>query len=131
MAIADVHRLPQHTITKNGVRITRPIIVKLTSYSDKNLIMRSLKILKSYNEERKRKFGSNAKSVYIIEHLPQQLQQQKKKLLHIFKEARDAGKKAFWRIERATYCLYIDNVKYRNDDSDSDGSSSDSSANRE
>ena len=131
MAIADVHRLPQHNITKNDVRITRPIIVKLTSYLDKNLIMRSLKNLKPYNEERKRKFGNNAKSAYLTEHLPQQLQQQKKKLLSTFKEAREAGKKAFWRIERATYCLYIDNVKYRNDNSASDDSSSDSSANSE
>ena len=69
--IADVHRLPQHNITKNGVHITRSIIVKLTSYSDKNLIMRSLKNLKPYNEERKRKFGNNTKSIYVTEHLPQ------------------------------------------------------------
>ena len=75
MAIDDVQRLPQHTITKNVVRITRPIRVKLRSYSDNNLIIRSLKNLKPYNEERKRKFGSNAKSVYKTEHLPQQLQQ--------------------------------------------------------
>ena len=32
VAVADVHRLPQHPITKDGQRITRPIIVKLTSY---------------------------------------------------------------------------------------------------
>ena len=71
MAIADVHCLPQHTITKNGVHFTRPIIVNFASYSDKNLIMRSRKNPKPYNEERKRNFGSNAKSVYITEHLPQ------------------------------------------------------------
>ena len=28
----------------------------------------------------------------------------------MFKEARKAGKKALWKIERATYCLYIDNI---------------------
>ena len=46
VAVADVHRLPQHSITENGKRITPLIIVKLTSYSDKNMIMRSLKNLK-------------------------------------------------------------------------------------
>ena len=63
VAVAEVHRLPQHFITKNGKRITRPINIKLTSYSDKNMIMRSLKNLKEYNEERKRTFGSETNYV--------------------------------------------------------------------
>ena len=88
VAVADIHRLPQHPITKNGKRITRPIIVKLTSYSDKNMIMRSLKSLKEYNEERKRTFGGETNYVYVTEHQPRELQQQKKKLLSAHKEAK-------------------------------------------
>ena len=130
MGITDVHHLPQHTITKNGVRITCPIIVKVTSCSDKNPIVRSLKYLKPHNKESKRKFGSNAKSFFITEHLPHQLQQQKNRL-HIFKKAMKAGRKVFWKIERATYCLCMDSIKYHKDNSDSDSSSSDSCANRE
>ena len=75
VAVADVHRLPQHPITKNGKRFTRPIIVKLTSYSDKNMIMRFLKNSKEYNEERKRTFGGETNYVYVTEHLPRELQQ--------------------------------------------------------
>ena len=55
--VADMHRLPLHPITKNEKRITRLIIVKLTSY------------LKQSNEERKRTFGSETNYVYATEHL--------------------------------------------------------------
>ena len=78
VAVADVHRLPQHPITKNRKRLTQPIIVKLTSYSDKNIIMRSLKNLKEYNAERKRTFGSETNYTCVTEHLPRELQQQQK-----------------------------------------------------
>jgi len=53
IAIADVHRFPQHPISKEGKSVTQPIIAKLTSYSDKNLIMRNLKNLKLFNEDRR------------------------------------------------------------------------------
>ena len=112
VAVADVHRLPQNPITKNGKRITRPIIVKLTSYSDKNMIMRSLKNLKEYNEERKRTFGGLTNYIYVTEHLPRELQQQKKKLVSAYKEAKQNKQRTVWRIEKAKYCLYIDNVKH-------------------
>lgn len=112
VAIVDVHRLPQHSISKHGKRIVRPIIAKLTSYSDKNLIMRSLKNLKTYNEERKTELGDSANYVYVTEHLPRELQQQKKQLLPAFKKARAEGKRAVLKIEKATYVLYIDNIKY-------------------
>jgi len=52
IAVADVHRLPQHPVSREGQRTMRPIIAKLTSYADKKLVMRSLKNLKEYNERR-------------------------------------------------------------------------------
>ena len=55
MAIADVHCLPQHAIAKAGVHITPLIIAKLTRYSEKNRIMRSLKNLKRSLQQRKKK----------------------------------------------------------------------------
>ena len=112
IAMADVHRLPQHPITKDGKRVTRPIICKLTRYSDKNLIMSSLKNLKQYNAERKFNLGEHFKYTYVTEHLPTSLQQQKKRLLPIFKNAKAEGKKAALRIQGTEYCLYINNVKY-------------------
>ena len=112
IAISDAHRLPQHIITKQGKRITRPIIVKLSSYNDKKLIMTSLKNLKQYNEERKSRIYPECNSVYVTEHLPRALIQQKKTLLPAFKNAKKLGKKVSWKIEQLNYCLYIDNVKY-------------------
>ena len=126
VAVADVHRFPQHPITKNGKRITRPIIVKLTSYSDKNMIMRSPKNLKEYNEERKRTFGSETNYVYVTKHLPRELQQQKKKLLSTYKKAKQNKQRTVWRIEKAKYCLYIDSVKHNPTLADSEGENSES-----
>ena len=131
VAIADVHRLPQHSITRKGKRVTRPIIVKLTSYSDKNLIMRSLKNLRAYNEERKTKSEGTADYVYVTEHLPRVLQQQKKLLLPAYKQAKKNGRRAVWRIEKATYCLYIDNARYSNNNAESTNVCSDSASDSE
>ena len=89
--------------------------MKLTSYSDKNLIIKALKHLKTYNEERKTKSMEATNYVYVTEHLPRELQEQKKLLLPVYKNARKKGKKIFWRFKKETYCLYIDNVKYCDD----------------
>ena len=40
--VADIFRLPQYPIMKNGKKVHRPIIVKLVYNSDKNLIFSSL-----------------------------------------------------------------------------------------
>ena len=42
--LADYHRLPQNLVLKNGIKINRPIIIKLTNSNDKRLIFGSLKI---------------------------------------------------------------------------------------
>ena len=112
--MADVHRLPQHLITRDGKRVTRPIICKLTSFADKNLIMSSLKNLKQYNARRQISMKDNFKYTFVTEHLPVALQQQKKRLLPIFKNAKAQGKRAVLRIQGTEYCLYINNEKYCN-----------------
>ena len=131
IVVADVHRLPQHSVSKHGRRITRPIIAKLTSYVDKNLIMKSLKNLKSFNQSRKDEFGDRMSYVYVTEHLPRELQFQKKRLLPAFKKAKSQGKRAVFKIEHSSYCLYIDNVKYDQplNEHEAAGSSSDSESN--
>ena len=48
--VIDLHRLPQTPFNKNGVRSTRPIIVKLCSVFEKHVIMSSLRNLKEYNQ---------------------------------------------------------------------------------
>ena len=53
IAIADIHRLPQRPKFKDGIKVTRPIIVKLVHTKDKNLIYQNLRELKSFNEEKK------------------------------------------------------------------------------
>ena len=40
---ADIHCMSQHPVLKNGKKIQRPIIIKLTNLFDKQLIYKSLK----------------------------------------------------------------------------------------
>ena len=65
--LADYNRLPQHAVLKNGIKVNRPIIIKLTNSNDKRLIFGSLKNLKQFNNARKL---NQQNSVYITEHLP-------------------------------------------------------------
>ena len=74
--------------------------------------MTSLKKLKQYNIERKSRIYPECNSVYITEHLPHVLMQQKKMLLLAFKNAKKFSKKVSWKIEQSSYWLYIDDVKY-------------------
>ena len=48
---ADIHRMPKQPVLKNGKKIQRPITIKLTNLFDKQLIYKSLKNLKLYNNK--------------------------------------------------------------------------------
>ena len=95
IAIADIHRLPQRPKFKDGIRVTRPIIVNLLHTKDKNLIYQNLRELKSFNEEKKKSIV-NARPVYITDHLPELFLRQKKALLPQFKQARKNKQKVFF-----------------------------------
>ena len=110
IGIADFHRLPQHPIYRDQKKVDRPIIIQLTTSTDKHKIMSSLKHLKSYNSNRKTK-SLMARPVYITEHLPKQFLEQKKSLIPCFKEARAQKKKTSWGINNGEYCLYIKGKK--------------------
>jgi len=45
----DLHRLPQRPVYKDGIKSTRPIIVKFSSVYEKLIIYNHLKHLKTYN----------------------------------------------------------------------------------
>ena len=51
--VADIHRLPQQPIFKKGIKVNRPIIVKLTNAIDKSTIFGNSKLLKDFNNARK------------------------------------------------------------------------------
>ena len=110
IAIADIHRLPQRPKFKDGIKFTRPIIVKLVHTKDKNLIYQNLRELKSFNEEKKKSIV-NARPVYITDHLPELFLRQKKVLLPQFKQARKNKQKVFWRVENGNYVLFINDEK--------------------
>ena len=110
IAIADIHRLPQRPKFKNGIKVTRPIIVKLVHTKDKNLIYQNLRELKSFNKEKKRSIV-NARPVYITDHLPELFLRQKKALLPQFKQARKNKQKVFWPVENGNYVLFINDEK--------------------
>ena len=107
--LADYHRLPQRPIfDRNGDKIVRPIIIKLTNVIDKRKIFNNLKNLKTFNDERRK---NNQSSIYITEHLPKQFQIERKLLLPFFKEAKRRKQKMSWKAENGHYFLYIDGIK--------------------
>jgi len=105
LKLADVHRLPQHPVTKKGVKVVRPVITKLTNAFDKHLIFSSLKHLKTYNENCKFKLKT-PNYVFVTEHLPRGLQIQKKRLLPLYNEPKQQGQKTSWKIVSGEYQLY-------------------------
>ena len=108
MNIIDIHCLPQRPVFVNGAKKTRPIIVKLSTIEERKRIFSSLKNLKNFNKVRKE---SNTLPVYVTEHLPKDFQNQKKRLMPQFKEARKLNKSTYWRVVQGQYCLFVDNVK--------------------
>jgi len=74
--------------------------------SDKNLIFKNAKNLKSYNESVKRESPTNP-YVFITEHLPEKFQQQRKRLLDTYKEAKKNRQKAVWKVLDGNYTLFI------------------------
>ena len=106
--LADYHRLPQRPLFKDGVRVNRPIIIKLMNAADKRHIFANVKHLKSYNQNKKM---LNHSMVYITDHLPKLFQEERKLLMPYFKKANSLKKKTIWRAENGHYYLYVDNVK--------------------
>ena len=68
--LVDIHRLPQHPVSKFGRRIHRPIIVNLLTIPDKRMIYKSVKNLKAYNDRLKLEQKPQP-YVYVSDHLPQ------------------------------------------------------------
>ena len=111
LRLVDIHRLPQTPVFgDDDLRRDRPIIIKLGDSFSKRLFMNSFKNLKAYNKNN-REENPSAPYIFVSEHLPKELQMQKKKLLPRFKEAKAQKKNTQWRIENAQCCLYIDNKK--------------------
>ena len=116
LSLVDCHRLPQRPIFKQRQKVTRPIIFKLANAFDKRFILKAASKLKKYNmQDSGHSISSNektSKSVYITEHLPHLVYQQKKKLLPLFKEAKNKKEPTKWAIVDGNYCLYIKDVKH-------------------
>ena len=110
MEFVDIHRLPQHPISSKGKAINRPIIVKLLSLEDKNLIFKSTRNLKDFNEKRKRD-DKTSPPTYVTEHLPKKFQEQRKLLLPYYKEAKLIKQKTFWKALDGNYVLFVNGEK--------------------
>ena len=112
--VIDIHRLPQRHLFKQGHQVCRPIIVKLGSIFDKQLILSSCKNLKAYNanlfHDAKLTNGKQGRIINVTKYLPKTFVNQKKLLLPSFNKARKEKKKeAYWRIDHGQYCLFVDN----------------------
>ena len=98
--LTDLHRLPQHPIYKDKVKINRPIIFKVASVFDKHTIMTRLK-----------ESCPTAPKVYVSEHLPKEMYEQKKLRMPHFKGARKLKLKTTWMVQNGEYCLFADDKK--------------------
>ena len=103
--LVDIHRLPQHSLMKNGKRKTRPIVIKLVNVQDKSRIFQSAKHLRTYSEKLKKE-DNKSRYVYICDHLPTKFQQQQKNLLPFYKEAKKKNQKTIWKATNGnTVCM--------------------------
>ena len=106
--ILDCHRLPQFISEKRSLRSTanepskpRPVIIKLASILDKNLIFKHTTNLKNANKAREKGL-----KYYVSEHLPKRMFEQKKSLMEEFYKAKDDGKKPYWKPDLKT-CRHV------------------------
>jgi len=86
--------------------VHRPIIVKLLTMSDKNLIFKNAKNLKAYNVQIQQA-EEESPYVFITELLPEKFKQQCKHLLPQYKEAREKNQKAVWKAIDGEYTLFV------------------------
>ena len=99
-------------VTNNGKHIkSRPLLFKMASIFEKDLIMSNLNNLKPAAQ-------STRQIVYVKQHLPACMAQQKARLHAKFKDAQKAKQKTRWKIDYTTadYCLYINDTKVSFDD---------------
>ena len=104
--ITDAHRMSVKLPRKGR---SLPLIFKLSSLVDKGKIYKALHHLKTYNED------AIEKIFVTMEHLPDQMQKERRSLLDKFKQARLDKLKPIWFADRVTgqYCLRIGNVIHK------------------
>ena len=107
ISVVDIHRLPQHPVYKNRIKVNWPIIIKFQNVMDKEKVTKSLTNLKLYSQQRK-PAGNKVPYVYVTDHLSKVFELQKMMLLPQFKLARKQNKKTYWRIVDAKYCLFVE-----------------------
>ena len=49
-----------------------------------------------------------ASYVYATEHLPKELQKQKKALMRLFQKEKRNKQKSAWKLQDSEYCLFVD-----------------------
>ena len=103
---------------KNGIKQTRPLIIKLNSIVDKKkTIFSSVKHLKSYNASQTATDGSidhlrtQPTATYVTDHLNAAFLVQRQRLLPFYKQAKLSKEKTSWRIVGNDYYLFIDGLK--------------------
>ena len=79
---------------------------------DKTLIFNSAKHLKAYNSKR---ISEDATSphIFITEHLPNKFQEQRKRLLPVFKDAKRRQQKTYWKAIDENYVLFVNGKKVK------------------
>ena len=103
----DAHRL---RVKKPRLGRPLPLIFKVATIGQKRLIAKGLASLKLINSGK-----DNRDKIWVdLDHLPEQMQQDRDALKSQYLSARAGRKKPFWRADRDTgkYCLYFDDKKH-------------------
>ena len=103
---ASVHRLPAQPDKR------QPIIARLRSKFDKQIIWDNIRKLNDYNDKQ---ISDSTKIFIEMNHLPYKLQQDKKSLIDKFKTAKKGGKEPKWYFSKKTaeFGYKIGTVFYR------------------
>ena len=86
--------------------MNRPIIFKVLTTFDKELIYQNIAKLKKFYEDRDSK-------VFVTDHLPKVFYNHKKVLLPEFHAAKRDKKSVCWGAFEGEYCLYVNNKRIR------------------
>ncbi len=96
---ANLHRLPTRSNPGHPTKV-RPVIVKFVQMKDRDDVLRLAQRLKGTG------YG-------ISQHLPVEMQNQRKMLLPIKRQAIAEGKRAYLKTTGTEVTLFIDNIKFK------------------
>ena len=89
------------------IKNIRHVIFALITILDGRLVTSHLRNLRQYNIKRK---GDGLKRIFVTDHLPRQMEEDKKTLSPLFKNSKQEWKEPSWNVnlDNGKYCIYVE-----------------------